>query len=123
MTSRGHEIKPAIQAAIIPPMDALATLLIPLSINLCLAYSNIGSWIAENSISLAKVGANPMYSPSMPLFCLICEKLCNILSDRPTIICCFIISKGFLTKLATIYAHTDENMLPRWDVPTIDLIV
>lgn len=82
----------------------------------------MGNCIAEKNISLAKVGVRPIYNPLIPLVLLIWEKLYKILSDLPTIICCFTTSKGFLTILATIYAPTDAITLPIWFFPMIDLI-
>jgi hypothetical protein len=73
----------------------------------------MGSWIPEKRISRAKVCLKPIYKPKNPLFFITAEKPYSILSDRPTIICCFIISKGFLTKLATISAVTEERKLER----------
>lgn len=48
------------QAANIPPSEALATLPIPFSVNFVLTISNVGSWIAENKMSRAKVGPRPI---------------------------------------------------------------
>lgn len=38
ITSKGHEMKPAIQAAAIPPSDALAMLFIPCAVSVVLKY-------------------------------------------------------------------------------------
>lgn len=84
----------------------------PLLVNYYRIASNIGNCIAENIISLARVGVKPINSPPSPLFFLIVAKLYQIRSDRPTIICCFTTSKGFRTRLATISAHTEAITLP-----------
>lgn len=62
-------------AAIIPPNEALAILFNYYFINLSLIAQKIGSCIAENTISRAKVGASPTYNPDIPFLLFIYEKL------------------------------------------------
>ena len=86
MTSRGHEIKPAIIAAKDPLIDAEYTWFI--AVFLVLKYSKRGSWIAEKRISLANVAWSPVYNPIIPLFLTIYVRLYLILCALPVISCC-----------------------------------
>lgn len=109
-TSNGQDTMADIRAARAPLRDAF---IVGESSNKLAVRnnSNNGSWQPENTMSLANVDWNPVYSPSTPFTLKTYSTLEKIRSERPTIICCFTISNGLRKMLATVSAAIDATTL------------